>query len=633
MFVVEALAVRISPAVEEDLRRLSHLPVAVGGGVPEGGLDLFAVERRERDDRPAADRRSIAESVEHRGQAARVADAPDRSDRSLAGPRVGVRPRRARELVDRCRRRLSKRPACGFDDQRVGVAERGDERREERPREGERRCEVARAPPDSGVGVLAQHTCDDLAVEASRSGQRAERDLADPRVGRAEGASGRRGIPAVAGDHDVDQAERAVRGRIFPHRPSMSAHDPRRTPPGNAQGSETDGPWGAPPGAGSPTDRSRAPAGRWRAPRWARITGIVVLVLIVASVVADHVDLGYYVITPGVARPVASVVHVSKRRAHRLHGSVLLTDVYLTQVTAFTYFFDSLRGNAQILPAATVLGPATPPSQLVAQGYLEMEQSQSAAKAAALTRLGYRVGVHDLGVVVFAVVPGSPAAGALSVGQVVTAVEGRRTPDACAFARSLASRRAGALVHLTVERSHVGVHADLVPGPSVHETVRLGRWPSSVPHPVQTPLCPGTGWHGQGFLGIQAETQPVFELPFPVGLRTTSIGGPSAGLAMTLGIINTLWDGNLTGGRTVAATGTLAPTGAVGEVGGVREKTIAVERAGATVFFVPAAQVRTARSKATSSLKVYGVSSLAGALADLRRLGGSVPPTPARHGS
>ena len=359
----------------------------------------------------------------------------------------------------------------------------------------------------------------------------------------------------------------------------------------------------------------------------------MVLVLVVAGVVADHVALDYYVLTPGVAQSVAPLVSVPKDRAHRLHGDVFLTDVYLTQVTALGYLFDKLRSDAQMLPAAQVLGPATPPSQLVAQGYLQMEQSQSAAKAAALTRLGYHVRVHDAGVAVFAVVPRSPASKVLAVGQVVTAVDGHRTRDACMFAQRLASRRPGDPVVLTVERSHLNAHAELVPGATVRERVRLGRWPRSVPHPTPTPSCPGTGWHGQGFLGVEAQTQQAFHFPFPVTLRTTSIGGPSAGLAMTLGIIDLLWDGNLTGGREIAATGTIAPTGAVGEVGGIPEKTVAVERAGATVFFVPAAQVATATSKATPSLRVYGVRSLAQVLADLRRLGGSVPPTPPRHGS
>ncbi len=360
---------------------------------------------------------------------------------------------------------------------------------------------------------------------------------------------------------------------------------------------------------------------------------VVVLVLVVAGVVADRVDLNYYVLTPGVAQPVAPLVKVPKDRAHRMHGNVYLTDVYITQVSALSYLFDKLRGDAQMLPAATVLGPATPASQLVAQGYLEMAQSQSAAKVAALTRLGYHVHAHDTGVVVLSVVPRSPASKRLAVGQIVTAVNGRATPDACTFARALAARRPGAPVQLTVEHSHVTARAEVVPGPSAVETFRLERWPSSVPRPPRTPACPGTGWRGQGFLGVETETQQSFTLPFPVTLRTTSIGGPSAGLAMTLGIIDTLSNGDLTGGEDIAATGTISPTGAIGEVGGIPEKTVAVERAGATVFFVPSAQLSTATSNATPSLKVYGVDTLAQVLADLRRLGGSVPPTPTSRGS
>ena len=99
---------------------------------------------------------------------------------------------------------------------------------------------------------------------------------------------------------------------------------------------------------------------------------------------------------------------------------------------------------------------------------------------------------------------------------------------------------------------------------------------------------------------------------------------------MTLGIIDTLGGGHLTGGRTVAATGTITPAGNVGEVGGVPQKTVAVEAAGATVFFVPAAQVATARSKAVPSLRVFGVRTLAQVLAILHRLGGTVPAAPGK---
>jgi PDZ domain-containing protein len=110
-----------------------------------------------------------------------------------------------------------------------------------------------------------------------------------------------------------------------------------------------------------------------------------------------------------------------------------------------------------------------------------------------------------------------------------------------------------------------------------------------------------------------------------VTVHTADIGGPSAGLSMTLGIIDKLSGGDLTGKRIVAATGTIDPSGAVGDVGGVAEKTIAVERAGATVFLVPPEELKAAESKATPQLHVYAVSSLDEALRILKRLGGTLP--------
>ena len=78
----------------------------------------------------------------------------------------------------------------------------------------------------------------------------------------------------------------------------------------------------------------------------------------------------------------------------------------------------------------------------------------------------------------------------------------------------------------------------------------------------------------------------------------------------------------------MAATGTIDQDGNVGDVGGVAEKTIAVERAGATVFFVPAVEFKKAESKASPQLHVYGVSNLNQVLRILKHLGGNVPTKP-----
>ncbi|MGB7104633.1 MAG: S16 family serine protease, partial [Acidimicrobiales bacterium] len=112
-----------------------------------------------------------------------------------------------------------------------------------------------------------------------------------------------------------------------------------------------------------------------------------------------------------------------------------------------------------------------------------------------------------------------------------------------------------------------------------------------------------------------------------VNINTANIGGPSAGLAMTLTLINELSGGSLTGHHIVAATGTMTVNGRVGAVGGVEEKAVAVHRAGATYFIVPdgGGNVDAARAADQPDLTILPVTSLKQALRDLQRLGGVKP--------
>jgi Lon-like protease len=171
-----------------------------------------------------------------------------------------------------------------------------------------------------------------------------------------------------------------------------------------------------------------------------------------------------------------------------------------------------------------------------------------------------------------------------------------------------------------VEDSSINGEGDFVAGPVVHKSVTLGHPPQG----LEDTGC-GTPTKPTAYLGVLTQTQQDWHFPIHITIHTTDIGGPSAGLAMTLGIIDRLSSGRLTGNHIVAATGTMDQYGHVGDVGGVPEKTIAVERAGATVFFVPSPEYHKAESKATPQLHVYAVSNLDQVLRILQRLGGSVP--------
>ncbi len=237
-----------------------------------------------------------------------------------------------------------------------------------------------------------------------------------------------------------------------------------------------------------------------------------------------------------------------------------------------------------------------------------MAESQLTAKSVALRQLGYSVPEHDAGATVYGILPGTPGYRVLKVGDVITSVDGVATPDPTILQSVTRTHQPGQTITL-----RVGSIAHPTPGHDV--TLRL----ASIRAQNKT----------EPFIGIEnMGTQPVYDFPFSIKINSDQIGGPSAGLAWTLGIINTLSGGHLTGGLTIAASGTIRPDGSVGDVGGVEQKTVAVERAGATVFFVPdyPDSVDPARSKATPNLKVFPVSSLGQALKDLQSLGGRLGP-------
>ncbi len=124
---------------------------------------------------------------------------------------------------------------------------------------------------------------------------------------------------------------------------------------------------------------------------------------------------------------------------------------------------------------------------------------------------------------------------------------------------------------------------------------------------------------------IPLDTRRV-QLPFDVSISTSDIGGPSAGLAFTLAIIDELSEGNLMGRGRVVATGTINDREEVGAVGAVRQKAVAARDAGATLFLVPASlsqsTIEEAQTAAGSSVRVVAVATLDEALSALRNNGG-----------
>jgi len=329
-----------------------------------------------------------------------------------------------------------------------------------------------------------------------------------------------------------------------------------------------------------------------------------------------------YAITPGNATDVAPLVTIKGLATNSAADRIMLVDVYLQPLSELQFLWMHFQSHVQFVTASQLLDPGIPASELDAQGFLQMSDSQESAEVAALRALGWRIPATMTGAVITAVANNTPAAHAsLHVGDEITAVDGRAVTSACTLIGSLGHVAAHTVVHVTLRRTTFSTTGVLRRGGLVTLKVTTAASPDAHARTG----CAQFPTSGPSFLGVVPEDGATFDLPGNISVNTANIGGPSAGLAMTLTIIDKLSKGSLTGHHAIAATGTMDPYGDVGDVGGVAEKTIAVENAGAKYFFVPQVEVATARSVANSSLHIIGVTTLHQVLTDLRKLGGAAP--------
>jgi Lon-like protease len=332
-----------------------------------------------------------------------------------------------------------------------------------------------------------------------------------------------------------------------------------------------------------------------RVAKWPWILGVLAAILVVASVVASFVQLPYYTIAPGDALDVNRLVTIHGARQYPPKGALMLLFVReRTRVNAWRWLQASLDSEIDLVKQHQFAGD-TDPAELDAQAVYDMANSQNAAKYVALRQLGYKIGVEQR-VSVLAVIRDRPAAGVLQRGDIILSIDGKpvTTPDQ--VSNAMKKRRAGQRVSIAYQRAGRRHVASIRAAADAHG------------HPV---------------IGVFL-AQPL-KFPIDVRIDTSDIGGPSAGLAMTLSILDELTPGDLTGDKRVAVTGAIGSDGTVSEVGGVGQKAVAARHRGAQLFLVPKSEVAEARTRA-GSMPVIGVRTLADALKALRNAGGDALP-------
>jgi PDZ domain-containing protein len=355
----------------------------------------------------------------------------------------------------------------------------------------------------------------------------------------------------------------------------------------------------------------------------------ILILILVGVVVLDKWPINEYAITPGNATPVAPLVRITGVSSETHRGKIMFTDVDLQSLNGWQWVIMHFDSHVQFINSDELVEPGVPTAELDAQGYLEMSGSKQAAEVAAFDALGWKTPSTATGAVINSVEAPSPAYSAgLRVADEIVGVDGKSVDSACSLIVATHLVPAGTHVRLSIKRARISSSGVI----TYRSPSTLNVTTAKPPAGMAASGCSGVAGVGTSYLGVSIQDGLSYKLPARVSIDTANIGGPSAGLAMTLSLIDKLSRTSISGNQPIAATGTIDVEGNVGDVGGVAEKTVAVQRAGAKYFFVPQVEVATAKANAKPGLTIVGVTTLAQALRDLRALGGAVsqPLTPPR---
>jgi len=321
------------------------------------------------------------------------------------------------------------------------------------------------------------------------------------------------------------------------------------------------------------------------------------LVTIQAAVALSLVLTNDGLEAPGAALSVEPMIRISPEQVYPHRGTFILTSVLVqTPITAGEWLVGKVSPVVKIVPPEIIVPEDTTPQEQARQGFEMLDESESTAIVVGLLLAGFNADLVGKGIEVIDIQPESHAVGILQPGDVITEVNGATVLTPPELVDQIRAQEGESSVRLRLQRlgQQYDVDVTLIPPAQPSDSPRLGI----VIQPAGFDLS----------------------LPFPVEIEAQKIvGGPSAGLMFALTVYNLVTPEDVTGGRRIAGTGTIALDGTVGPIGGVEQKVAAAEAAGAAYFLCPADNYADAVAVARG-IEVVRIETVDQALAFLRGL-------------
>jgi PDZ domain-containing protein len=344
---------------------------------------------------------------------------------------------------------------------------------------------------------------------------------------------------------------------------------------------------------------------------WRRSLVVAIIALGGLALALWLIPSGQYVLLPDEAQRVDPLITIAGEesdgnqadgsQAGESEGGIYMVDILVRKANLLERIFPRVNEGADLIPEERINPEGVSEEQRRQSSRLDMTRSQQIAAAVALEQLGYDVDVSASGAEVSLVLPDSPAATVeLRPGDVIVEAAGRTVTSPADLRDAFSSVEPGEQVTIVAQRSGGRKEYTLTTKAAEDDPERA-------------------------VIGVLVQQAASVDLPIEVEIDAGGIGGPSAGLAFALQIVDELGS-DIDQGRRIVATGELTVDGTVEPVGGIEQKVIGAERAGADIFVVPLGNAREAERHASEDLAIVPVASFAEALSDLDWRSGAPPP-------
>jgi Lon-like protease len=288
--------------------------------------------------------------------------------------------------------------------------------------------------------------------------------------------------------------------------------------------------------------------------------GLVVLVAALVILITRGSD--HYLEIPDKAHPLAGLVKVPGTKTADDGGGIYYVDVVLKRASLLESLVPAIRPDgSDLIDRGQIVEPGISEQQRFKLALADMKVSQVIASTVALRQLGYRVAVRPGGLRVVAVTSDSHAVGLLEPGDVIVSADGKPVHTREDLRVVLARHRPGDVVKVGIRRGK-------------QRRVLSVRTTSDETDPKRP------------IIGVLPSQALNVHFPFPIRFDLGEVGGPSAGLAFALELLEKRGR-DVDHGYKVAATGEIQLDGSVTRIGGVKQKTIGARQAHVDVFLVP----------------------------------------------